>query len=447
MELIDQAVALHRAGMLTEAEGLYRRILVSDSGNFDAQHMLGVILAQRQKFEGAERLIRAALLIDASSGPCLHNYGNVLAKLGRHLESLGFYDRALTASPDDASIHSDRGSTLKELGRLDEAFSSFSQALDIDPDFADAHLNLGVCHLLRGEYERGWQEYEWRWKTDGMPSPEPIVQARLWLGQADIAGKTILLRAEQGLGDAIQFCRYAKLLAAKGATVVLEVARPLKYLLTGLQGVERVLAAGEQLPTDIDYYCPLLSLPLAFNTRIDTIPTTGPYLNASQDLIKKWSERLGQKQRQRVGIAWSGSSTNVHGRHRSLTLDRFLPLRDLGLQLVSLQTDLTDCDRKILAEHQDILHFGVGFSDTAALVSLMDIVISVDTSVAHLAGALGAPTWVLLPHVPDWRWLMDREDSPWYPTVRLFRQSTIGDWDGVLQNITNELAFMMKIRN
>ena len=442
MTLIDQAIALHQAKNSTEAESLYKLILEADSRDFDALHLLGVICAQRQQFEEAERLIRNALAIVHKDPHCYHNYGHVLAALNRFEDAIDNYNKALAIAPNCAPIYVDRGKTQQKLGRGEDALASFTRALAIDPDLGDAHLYHGLCQLLRGDFERGWAGYEWRWQTEDFLLIKRDFQQPLWRGHEDIAAKTILLHAEQGFGDTIQFCRFADSIAAKGAKVVLEVQPPLKSLLTNTRGVERILGVGERLPSDFDYHCPLMSLPLALGTRIDTIPADVPYLKASPNRKNKWLRRLGNKDRPRVGIAWSGGAMHPNDHNRSIGLSRFLPFTALELQLVSLQREVREQDQSILDEHDDIVHFGdqLGdFSDTAALVSLMDIVISVDTSVAHLAGALGAPTWVLLPFVPDWRWLLDLDDSPWYPTVRLFRQPKIGDWERVTERVLQEL--------
>jgi len=295
--------------------------------------------------------------------------------------------------------------------------------------------------LLTGDFGRGWIEYEWRRKGASTgPSRRDFPQP-LWLGDKKIADKTILLHSEQGFGDTIQFCRYVPLVAARGARVVLEVEQPLRDLLTGLAGATRVTAKGNPLP-DFDLQCSLLSLPLAFRTQLETIPSAMPYLRAPDQALLKWGTRLPAKRRPRIGIAWAGNSKHIRDRERSIDLRCLLPLLDVDATFVSLQKEVGATDTATLRESADIIHFGHeldGFSDTAALISHLDLVISVDTAVAHLAGGLGKPVWILLAHVPDWRWLLDRDDSPWYPTARLFRQSETREWDSIIKRVRDAL--------
>jgi hypothetical protein len=287
------------------------------------------------------------------------------------------------------------------------------------------------------DFDRGWEKYEWRWELAdelwGFGS-KPAFAQPAWDGTGDIAGKTILLHAEQGYGDTIQFCRYAPLVAEKGAKVILSVQPSLKRLLSGFGGAQTVLAEGEDLPA-FDLHCPILSLPRAFRTRLETIPPPAPPSVPSQ-LTKEWETRLGHG-KPRIGIAWSGRPSHKNDHNRSLPLRAMLGLLDLPIELVSLQKEIRSEDQGIL-DAAGIAHFGPALTDfleTAALVSSIDVVITVDTAVAHLACSLGRPTWILLPYIPDWRWLLERADSPWYPTARLFRQPGIGDWDSVMREV------------
>ena len=259
----------------------------------------------------------------------------------------------------------------------------------------------------------------------------------LWLGGEDIGGKTILLHSEQGFGDTIQFCRYVPLVAGRGARVVLEVEAPLQPLMAMLAGPTQVVAKGGALP-DFDLHCPLLSLPLAFKTDLETIPSHVPYLRAPSQKLAEWETRLGEKRRPRIGLAWSGNAAHERDSDRSIGLAALLPLLNVEATFVSLQKDVRPADAAVLGRCGDILQFGDAFrdfADTAALVSKLDLVISVDTSIVHLAGALGIPVWVLLSYIPDWRWLLDRDSSPWYPTARLFRQNDTCTWDSVIMRV------------
>jgi hypothetical protein len=336
-------------------------------------------------------------------------------------------------------VHNNRGNALQDLMRHDEALASLARAVALKPDYASAYWNESLTRLLQGDFEAGWKLYEWRWRMDSPNWPAGIPQ---WLGEERLNGKTIVLHAEQGLGDAIQFCRYAKLVAARGATVLLQVRPALTALLRNLEGVSRVTAGGERLPPH-DFHCPLLSLPLAFKTRLETIPADVPYLFADPQRATRWRRRLGDAPSPRTGLVWAGSMTHKNDRNRSLPLLRLLEALPAGIRCYSLQKELRDGDRELLRQRPEIVHLGddlADLTDTAALLSELDLVISADTSVVHLAGAMGKPVWVLLPFAPDWRWLLDRDDSPWYPTARLFRQTAIGDWAGVLSRVSDELT-------
>jgi hypothetical protein len=343
--------------------------------------------------------------------------------------------------PYDTDALVNRGVTLHDLKRFDEALASHNRAIALRPDHADAHFFGGLSRLLAGDFGRGWIEYEWRRKGASTgPSRRDFAQP-LWLGGAEIAHKTVLLHSEQGFGDTIQFCRYAPLVAARGARVILEVEEPLRGLLTGLAGTARVVAKGERL-LDFDLRCPLLSLPLAFGTQLETIPSAGPYLRAPDQALVKWGARLPIKRRPRIGIAWAGNAKHIRDRERSIDLRGLLPLMDADATFVSLQKEVRAADMETLKQSADIIHFGhelESFSDTAALISHLDLVISVDTAIAHLAGALGRPVWILLNYVPDWRWLLDRDDSPWYPSARLFRQSETREWNSVIARVGDAL--------
>jgi len=379
-----------------------------------------------------------AVSLQAGFLDAVNNRGNALKKLRRFEDALDSYDRALAIDSGHAGAWSNRGTALYELKRYDEALECYARALAIRPGDADAHWNEGLCRLSIGDLEQGWKKIEWRWQTEEFRGRRRDFRQPVWLGREPLAGKTILLHAEQGLGDAIQFCRYVPMVAALGATVVLEVLPELKTLMDRLEGADRVIARGEALP-GFDYHCPLLSLPLAFGTALASIPAAVPYLGADAALVKQWKKRLGAKRRPRIGIAWSATRLSAYGLARSIALPQFVELIPAGMQCVSLQKDLDDEERALIDSRKDIVHFGAGFEDTAALVELADVVISVDTSIAHLAGAMGKAAWVLLPFVGDWRWMADREDSPWYPSVRLFRQPAAGDWAGVLGRVRGEI--------
>jgi len=310
----------------------------------------------------------------------------------------------------------------------------------VQPDHADAQLNKSLTLLLLGELDAGFALYEWRWKASGAPA-EPLSAKPLWRGQEGVTGKRLLLHSEQGFGDTIQFSRYANALAAAGATVVLDVPRELKALLRTIEGAAEVVAQGDQ-PLHYDLHCPLLSLPFACKTVLETIPSATPYVRAEDRWLAKWSAKLGVTHDMRIGLAWSGSTVHRNDTNRSIPLAELSALFSLPIDWICLQKEIRDADRLEMEKHPTLRQFTQeldDFSDTAALIELCDLVICVDTAVVHLAGALGKPVWLLIPFAPDWRWMLDREDSPWYPTVRLFRQSAIGDWTRPIERVVSEL--------
>jgi tetratricopeptide (TPR) repeat protein len=401
----------------------------------------GVLQALRR---GTEALAcYDALLAFAPDHAAAHyNRGIVLRDLRRLPEALASFEAALAVTPDDADALNNRGLVLRDLKRPDEARASLDQALAIAPDNAEIHANRATLCLLLGDFTHGFQELEWRWQVPEVAPWRRSFSRALWLGAESLAGRTILLHAEQGFGDAIQFVRYVPLIAAGGARVLLEVPQPLRDLFASVAGASAVVARGDPLP-DFDCHCPLASVPLALNTIMTTIPATVPYLSVPQEQVAKWRPALPSTSRRRVGFAWAGNPMFKGDQTRSVGLAPFLPLlTTAGIDFVSLQKDLRDGDRELLATCPGVTHLGdaiADFADTAAIMASLDLVISTDTSVAHLAGALGKPVWILLQHVADWRWLLDRTDSPWYPTARLFRQPEDGDWDSVVRRMRDEL--------
>jgi hypothetical protein len=311
----------------------------------------------------------------------------------------------------------------------------------IAPDFADAHFNAAMSLLTLGDYRRGFAEYEWRWERTGMTQRKDLRQP-LWLGETPLAGKAILLHAEQGLGDTLMFVRYVSQLTRMGAKVALEVQPELKDLLAGLDGVTTIVTRGEPLPRH-ELHCPLASLPLALTTELHSIPADIPYLQAPEASVAKWRPRIETLNGPRIALAWSGSASHVNDKRRSVGLAQLEPLLSVpGVQFISVQRELRDGEAERLAGDKRVAHWGdelADFSDTAAVLALADLAICIDSSVAHLAGALGRPAFVLLPLQPDWRWMLDRDHSPWYPALRLFRQSAPGDWAEVIGRVRGEL--------
>ena len=424
-----------------EALADFRKAIALEPNSVATLNNSGIGLILLKRYEEALTILDRALSISPEIEELFNNKGNALKNLGRLDEALASYDRAIALKPDYVEAHSNRGNCLDEMGRYREALSSYEVALALQPHHADAHWNTAVNLLRAGDLKTGWVEYEWRWKIRSFQVKHWHFKQPLWIGAEPIDGKVVLLHNEQGLGDALQFCRYVSLLAARGARVVLEIDEPLKALLSDLTGVSDCISKGET-PPDFDFHCPLTSLPLAFDTTLDTIPSAVPYISVGAHATD-WGARLGSRNLPRIGLVWSGNPVHGNDRNRSVPLRSLLPLLDVEAQFVSLQKDIRSSDEVVLRERSDILHLGPelqSFVDTAALIEHLDLVISVDTSVAHLAGALARPVWILLPYVPDWRWLLDREDSPWYPTARLFRQSQAREWPSVVDDMRGALT-------
>jgi tetratricopeptide (TPR) repeat protein len=439
--LSNRGLTLHKLKRFDEALASYDRALMLRPDYAEALSNRGMALRELNRFADALKSYDRALAVRPEFAKALSNRGNVLHELNRFDEALTSFDSALEVDPEYAEALANRAVALHSLRRFEEALSDFDHALKLRPTDADTHYNEALCRLLIGDFERGWEKSEWRWETEHTRDKKRNFAQPLWLGSGDLADKTILLHGEQGFGDIIQFCRYVPLIAERAGHVILEIPDPLRDLMTTLPNAVQVISRGQPLPY-FDLHCPLLSLPLAVRTELSSIPSICPYLHASQQGVLRWRARLGPRTQPRIGLVWSGRPTHKNDRNRSVKLRALLPLLESDRVFVSLQRDLRPEDEAILQEHKNVVHFGHelrDFSDTAALISNLDVVISVDTSVAHLAGSLAKPVWILLPFVPDWRWLLDREDTPWYPTARLFRQDHSRVWDGVIERVQEAL--------
>jgi tetratricopeptide (TPR) repeat protein len=396
------------------------------------------------RFGEALRLGEQALRIAPGHVPAMSLCANALGRLQRHEEALALFERALAIAPDNADLHSNRGVVLCAMRAHGAARDAFSEALALSPDHAIAASNIAPYYLLEGDFERGWRYFEQRWANVAEMGLPRDPGAPLWRGEPLRPGQRILIHCEQGMGDTLQFCRYVPLLAARGVEVIFETPRPLYPLLRQWQGAAiRVLVSGDPLPA-VDLHCPLMSLPHAFATRLDTIPGGTPYLVCDPALLTTWSQRLGPQTRPRIGITWSGNPRQSNNHNRSIALARLLPLtRRHDAEWFSLQKEMPAADRVLLATAAHVRDLGSelrDFADTAALAQWMDLIITVDTSVAHLAGALARPVWIMLAHHADWRYLRDRDDCPWYPTARLFRQPEADAWEAVVDNVSRALA-------
>ena len=430
-----------RQRRFTEAAAAFRKALAIRATFFEALHDLGLACFNLGNHGDAIEAYERAAALNPDSFEVFHNRARAFQALHRHDEALADLDRAVELRPDHAATWANRGEALNDLRRYDECLAAYDKALSLDPGHADAHWNESLTRLVLGQFELGWKKYEYRWKGEhAWPRRHTAIPA--WQGDIAIDGKRILVWREQGFGDTLQFCRYAPLLAARGAEVVLEVQPALKELISSVGGCT-VIAEGDKLP-ECDFQVPLLSLPLAFNTTMETIPSRVPYLRPSREKIDFWARRLNRADtRPRVGIACAGHSAQKDDRQRSMALECFTELEDLA-HLYLIPPQLAGEDERFLRESGSAIEYlgrdVLDFHDSAAIVANLDMVITIDTSLAHLAGALGKPVWILLPRTPTWRWLIDRTDSPWYPTATLFRQANGGGWGGVMKQVRDALS-------
>lgn len=416
-----------------EALECYQRALALQPDFALAHSNRGNVLQDMQDHAQALLSYDAALHLQPGYAEAHNNRAHALRRLGRLSEALASCERALQIRPDFADAHNNHGNILQDLRRHPEAQASYARSLALRPDYAEAHLNHGLCCLTLGDFARGWAEYEWRWASPTHRSTRRDFPQPLWLGQFPLAGRTLLLHAEQGLGDTLQFCRFAPRLAALGATVLLEVQAPLVGLLGTLDGVAQVLVQGEALP-HFDCHCPLLSLPHALRLNLTDLPDlpshAGAYLSAQPARVAHWRARLAPHARPWIALSWSGNPTHVNDHNRSLPLAALEGLWALPGTVIAAQTQMNDAERVAFAAAGGI-DPGAALSDfgeTAALLSCVDHVLTVDTACVHLAGALGRATTLLLPFNADFRWLLARSDSPWYPSLNLQRQTRPGDW-------------------
>jgi hypothetical protein len=434
--LLQQGQQLDGHGEAAQALACYDEALALQPDLTPGHILRGLALRQLQRPEDALQSFERAIALAPNDYRIYSERGNTLRELGRRDEALASFDRALALEPRFAMGLNNRAALLGELVLPHAALESLLQAVAIEPDNPDPHWNIALCTLLMGDYARGWREYEWRWKNTSLGSKLRECGVPRWTGEP-LDGRRVLLHAEQGFGDTLQFCRYAPMLQRQGAHVVLEVQPALAGLLRGQWAGIEVIARGDALPP-LDCHCPLLSVPDAVGTRVDTIPSPGPYLRPPADSLAKWRRRLPDAGAPRVGIVWSGNPKHKNDHNRSLPLATLLEALPSGPRYYSLQRELRPGEGALLASRPDVTHLGGDlddYRDTAAACTLMDWVICVDTSVAHLAAALGRPTWVLLPAHPDWRWLLDRTDSPWYGSARLWRQPSLGDWASLLRSV------------
>jgi len=417
----------------------------------EAHYELGRALKELMLFDDARTSYEKAIHLSPREAKFHHSLGVCFSDLRHYEQALVEHQKAISLDSSHLNAFIGCGVTLTELLRFDEAIEYYNQALKIDANSGLTRLNRSLLLLLKGDLEKGFREYESRWDALEGADKEVIAETRRrlskpsWFGKESISGKTLFIYSEQGFGDTIQFCRYIKLLADLGVKVIFGVPGELRGLLSSLDGVTEFSLHGDRLP-HYDYQCPLLSLPLALKTSLESIPVLDKYLAADSYKISTWQDKLQGISKPKVGIVWSGSTGHKKDFKRSILLQEFLGRIPDEFQYICLQKEIREVDRETLTANPQILNFADelnDFSDTAALIECLDLVISVDTSVAHLSAALGKPTWILLPTTPDWRWLLNRSDSPWYPSVKLYRQKKIGEWEGVLEGISEDLKLKL----
>lgn len=436
---IDYAVALHRAGHLDQAEAAYRRILARDGEVPGVVQLLGVIAHQRRQFDRALALIGRAIEL-APDVPHFHyNLGEVYRALDRPEQAAGCYRRAIALNPRFVEAIDNLAAVLLRADRLDEALETCRRSLELHPAGPEAHLTRACINLKLGRFVEGWRDYEWRIKCRDYPPDSRTFAGPLWHGE-DIAGRTLYVHAEQGFGDTIQFMRYVPMLARYRARVVFECPPGLLRLARSMGGDAQIIARGAKVPP-YDLHAYLLSLPGIFGTTPDSIPARVPYLHPEPAEVESLRSRIAQYPGRRIGIAWAGNP--AAGMGRFCPLERLLSLRQApGVRLFSLQKGpgAAEVQRLTATDTVCLLPDDADFATTAAIMASLDLVVCVDTAVAHLAGAMGRPVWVLLSHGADWRWMVGRSDSPWYPTMRLFRQRAPGDWQAVIEDVMRELG-------
>jgi len=475
--LFSAAVQAHQAGRFGEAEQMYLRVLRQTPRHADALHLLGVVAAQTGRPKEAIASIKRAIAIAPKAGVYHANLGNAYQDCDQTRDALAANQKAAALDPRDVGAMNGLGTALRKLDELQAAENAFRRAVELAPATAAFHANLGnvlesrgqyqaareaydkavrlspnsaehqwglaLQELRLGDYANGWNRYEWRWQMASYKVPRWNRPEPLWDG-SDLAGRTILLHMEQGYGDNVQLIRYVPLVKARGGGIMMTTLDPLLRLFRTIPEADAVYRETEPVPP-FEVHAPLMSLPRIFKTTVETIPATVPYLHLAPADVAAWAERISAMgPGLKVGLCWAGKPSHGNDRNRSMSLATLNPLATVGgVHFLRLHKGPSpqsrECDLKPLDCTADL----ADFADTASLVMNLDLVITVDTSIAHLAGALGKPTWLLLPFVADWRWLLDRTDSPWYPTIRLYRQSTPGDWKSVVERVGNDLKAKM----
>ena len=448
----NRGVAFRELNQPLEALNAFNEAIKLNPNDAEFHNNQGTALQMLGRSDEAVEAFDTALGLHTKYYEALTNRGATLVDLGRVEEALIEFDKALTIKPDFPEAHYNRANALAALRYTQEALLSYDKAQKFKPNYVQAYWNKALTLLSCGKYKEGWNLYEWRLKRGGANKIYETFPVPSWRGQEGFSGKKLLVQSEQGFGDVVQFCRYLPLIEERGIKVVFEAPASLSTLLSTLQCDMDLVKKGDVLP-HFDAYCPLMSLPYSFGTTIETIPEKNPYLSSDPVKVKAWKAKLGPPDNFRVGIAWSGTAGSGKLATRGLPLDTLTPIIRPSIQYHSLQLVYEEADKDTLKrcpdiqQHQENL---TDFAETAALIECLDLVVTIDTSVAHVAGALGKPVWVLLAFDADYRWMLERMDSPWYPSARLFRQPTPGDWKSVVASVGDRLLLeesrFMKLR-
>lgn len=432
----NKGIACKILGRLSDAAAAYRQAVTLHPAYARAHFELGNVLADMGEIEAALTSFDAAIMLKPTFAEAFNSKALALGVLRRYDEALACLHNALSINPAYADAHNNKGFMLQQMGRYDEALACYNAAIAADPTHARYYSNKSMLLLMTGNFREGWELFEWRRKRKDIATF--TFQSPAWDGKASLVGKTLLVQAEQGMGDYLQFCRYVTELQVRGAKVLLRVHPPLMKLLAGLAPT---ISVEDEAPLH-DLHCLIMSLPYLFGTDRDSVPAPIPYLQAEDTKLQQWKQRIGAPQRKRVGLVWAGSKLHKNDRNRSIALEKLEPvLTTTTVEFHALQKDIAANELELLRRNNVKVHAEhlQDFTDTAALITLMDVVLTVDTSAAHLAGALGKQTWIMLPFVPDFRWLLNRTDSPWYPTARLLRQQAEGEWEPVIEEVIRSL--------
>jgi len=423
-----------------EAEVAFRKVLDLKPNNAHAWSNLGVVLREQKKLDESESAYRKALELQPESASFYSNLGNLLRDQHRLQEAKTASEKAAALKPKTAQYHCNLAGTLRELGEFEQAKKSYQQALSLDPSNAEAHITLGMILLAEGDYKNGLAEYEHRWQGKELNDRRHQFKQPEWHGES-LQDCTLLVWQEQGFGDFLQMIRFIPHLLQRGAKIVLECQPKLQHLMKSFPGISTLIKPAQN-PGQYDKHCPIMSLPARLQTDLSNLPKQIPYISIPKDKLKKWSKVFPKQKKTRVGLVWAGSTSHPNDYYRSMPLDEAIPLlQTSNVDFYSVQIKSSKDDKALLKKHQvtDLSKDIDDFADTAAIFQQLDLLIAVDTSVIHLAGALGRPAWLMVPAVPDWRWLLDRTDSPWYPSVQIFRQKKLGDWSSVIQSIKQAL--------